>query len=105
MTNSIDTKEELNRVLLLHQSAIKNHGVIKLGVFGSFVTNKVTEKSDVDFYIDFDPQFKTLKNFLSLSELLSRLTGRKIEIVTPQSLNKFTGKYILAEVEYVALAA
>jgi predicted nucleotidyltransferase len=30
---------------------------------------------------------------------------RKVEIVTPESLNKFIGKYILKEVDYVAFAA
>jgi len=40
-----------------------------------------------------------------LAFYLEELTGRKIELVTPQSLNKFIGKYIVNEVEYVALAA
>ena len=46
-----------------------------------------------------------MANFMDLGFYLEELTGRKIEIVTPQSLNKFIGKYITQEVEYVSLAA
>ena len=101
----INTKEELTKILLSRQDEIKKHGVTKLGFFGSFVRNEVSKESDVDFFIEFDPEYKTLKNFISLAALLTELTGRKIEIITPQSLNKFTANYILKEVEYVAIAA
>lgn len=101
----VNTKDELTRTILSHKDEIKKHGVKRLGFFGSFVHNKVTDNSDVDFFIEFDPEYKTLKNFISLAHLLSELTGRRIEIVTPQSLNKFIGKYILKDVEYVAIAA
>ena len=42
---------------------------------------------------------------MDLGFCLEEITGRKIELVTPQSLNKFIGKYIIQEVEYVSLAA
>lgn len=105
MTPPINTKEELTNTILSHQIEIKKHGVIKLGFFGSFVRDEVTIESDVDFFIEFNPDYKTLKNFISLAKLLTELTGRRIEIVTPQSLNKFIGKYILDQVEYVTIAA
>jgi len=105
MSVLINTKDELKKIILLHQNELKNLGVIKLGFFGSFARNEVTAESDIDFFVEFNPHDKTLKNFIGFSTLLRALTGRKIEIVTPQSLNKFTGKYILKEVEYVALAA
>jgi predicted nucleotidyltransferase len=46
-----------------------------------------------------------LSNLVGLSRSLEQLLGRKVELVTPQALNPFTGKYILQEVQYVALAA
>jgi hypothetical protein len=42
---------------------------------------------------------------VGLSRFLNDLLGRKVELVTPASLNAFTGKHILNEVEYVAFAA
>ncbi len=101
MQTIVNTKEELNSVIIINQKEIKKYGVLKLGIFGSFVRDEVTSKSDVDLFIEFAPEYKTLKNFLGLANFFTKLTGRKIEIVTPQSLNKFTGKYILKELEYV----
>lgn len=42
---------------------------------------------------------------MELAFYLQNLLGRKVEIVTPQSLSKYIGPYILKEVEYVTLAA
>ena len=105
MTNAVNTKKELTSTIINHQDEIKKYGVEKLGIFGSFVKDKATNTSDVDFFVEFAPEYKTLKNFIGLATLLSRLTGRRTEIVTPQSLNKFIGKYILQEVEYVPFTA
>jgi hypothetical protein len=101
----INTKQELFSIIKLQQQNILAFGVIKIGVFGSFARDTANEESDVDFFIEFKPESKTLKNFLGLKYYLEELLQRKIEIVTPQSLNKFIGKYILQEIEYVAIAA
>ena len=101
----INTKQELLNTLHHHQSKIVALGVTRLGIFGSFVRNDVKEKSDVDFYVEFDPAKKKFDNFMDLAFLLEEITGRKIELITPQSLSPHTGKYILNEVEYVSLAA
>jgi uncharacterized protein len=101
----VETKQELIDRLVAEEETIKSFGVLQLGFFGSFARNNVTNESDVDFYIVFDTKYKTLKNFVHLSLFLSEISGRKVEIVTPQSLNKFTGKYITEQVEYVPFAA
>jgi predicted nucleotidyltransferase len=40
---------------------------------------------------------------MGLSFFIEELVGRKVEIVTPQSLSKFIGPHILNEVQYVSL--
>ena len=86
-------------------TAIRDFGVLKLGVFGSFARDTATPQSDVDLFVEFDAKKKTLRNLLGLSRYLENLLGRKVELITPGSLNPFIGKYILEEVQYVALAA
>lgn len=103
--NSVLTKSDLIHILLANKEQILSFGVVRLGIFGSFIKGSVHENSDVDFFVHFAPEAKTLKNFVGLSLFLQEKLGRKIELVTPQSLNKFIGKYILEQVEYVALAA
>lgn len=105
MIEPVKTKEELFERIISNQDMIRSYGVERLGVFGSFVKDTVKITSDVDFFIDFDANQKTFKNFMKLADLLETITGRKIELVTPQSLSKYIGPYILKEVEYVPLAA
>ncbi len=90
------------QVLQGHASDIIAFGVLKLDVFAR---DTATPDSDVDLFVEFVPERKTLKSLLGLSQYLQALLGRKVELVTPASLNPFTGKYILEAVTYVPLAA
>lgn len=103
--NKVSTKQELIIALTQHSDDLRQFGIKRLGIFGSFAKGAVTEGSDVDLLIEFNPDYKTLRNFVALADFLQTLLGRKVEIVTPQSLNPFIGKYITKEVEYVTLAA
>ena len=105
MHSPVQNKKELIGRILASQEELRTYGIKQLGIFGSFARNEARENSDVDFFINFDIEYKTLKNFVRLSHYLQDITGRKVEIVTPQSLNKFIGKYIIQEVEYVPFAA
>ena len=101
----VKNKKELIERIRANQEQICAYGVVRLGIFGSFVRDEAKATSDVDFFAEIKIEYKTLKNFSALYHFLESITGRKVEIVTPQSLNKFIGKYILQEVEYVAIAA
>ena len=105
MQAAVQNKTELIERILANQHKILSYGVRRLGIFGSFVRDKANAGSDVDFFIEFIPEQKTFKNFMRLGDFLEEITGRKIELVTPQALSKYIGPYILKEVEYVPLAA
>jgi len=99
----LHTKQELLSAISTNRDAIKAYGVNSLGIFGSFSKGTSTELSDVDLLVDFVPGKKTFDNFMDLSFFLEELFGRKVELVTPQSLSKFIGPHILKEVENVSL--
>jgi len=82
---------------------IKSFGVSKLGVFGSFITGNLKNESDVDLLVEFYPEHKSYDNYINLSYYLEGLLGRKVELVTPQSLSKYIGPHILKQTEYVAI--
>lgn len=103
--SKVSSKQQLFELIQKHQDKIFSFGVIKVGVFGSFARNELNDQSDVDFFMEFEIEKKTLKNFIGLKNFLEEILQRKVEIVTPESLNKFIGKYILKEVDYVAFAA
>ena len=51
--------------------------------------------------VEFDKGKKTFDNFMQLSFLLEDLLGKKIELVTTDSMSPCIRPYILKEVEYV----
>ena len=101
----VRNRVQLVQVLQANAAGIKAFGVDRLGVFGSFARDTATSQSDVDLFVEFAPERRTLKDLMGLSRYLEERLGRKVELVTPGALNPFTGKYILQEVQYVALAA
>ena len=102
---AVENRTELVQALETNAIRIQGFGVTRLGVFGSFARDAATPISDVDLLVEFKADQRTLKDLMGLSRYLEALLGRKVELVTPGALNAFTGKYILQEVQYVALAA
>jgi predicted nucleotidyltransferase len=86
-----------------NRDRIKSFGVNSLGIFGSFSKDTVNDTSDVDLLVEFIPEKKSFDNFMELSFFLESLLGRKVELVTPQSLSKHIGPHILNEVVNVSL--
>ena len=105
MSHLVLNKEQLLSALASNGQRIINLGVKQLGFFGSFARNSMTELSDIDFYVEFEEGKKTFDSFMDLADLLEEITGRKVELLTPESLSKHIGPHILKEVEYVNLAA
>ncbi len=102
-------EEALNKEIIYvqlqkHKATLEKYGVKKIGLFGSFVRNEATDKSDIDFLVDFKKEKKTFKNFMDLAFFLEDIFERKVEIVTPQSLSPYIGPHILKTVEYVPVS-
>jgi uncharacterized protein len=72
--------DELRR----NSDLLAKHAVRKIALFGSYATGRQTDKSDIDFLVEFEQP--TYDNFLGLSKDLERLFGRKVEILTPEGL-------------------
>lgn len=95
------TKEEILALLLKHRAEIQNYGIKQLGLFGSFARNQQKASSDVDVLVEFEPGKKNYDNFIALATLLEELFGRKVELLTKESLSPHLGPHILKEIEYV----
>lgn len=61
--------------------------------------------SDVDILVEFDTGKRTYDNFIDTCFLLEDLLGRRVELVTIDSLSPYIKPYVLKEVEYVPLSA
>ena len=104
MKDLINDKKVLLKKLSDHSKEIKLFGVKNLQLFGSFVKNtNINAESDVDLMVEFEAGKKTYDNFIDLSFYLEEILDRKVELLTLQSLSKYSGHRILNQLEDVAL--
>ena len=101
----VNNKEKLLSLIIANGERIRAYGVKAIGLFGSFVRNEQNEESDVDLIVEFEEDKKTYKNFIGLAYYLEDILGRKVELLTPESLSPYIGPHIMKEVEYVAIAS
>ncbi len=70
--------------------------VKRIGLFGSFARGEENESSDVDIMVEFEQP--TFDNFMKLAFFLEDLLGRRVELVTPDSLSPYIAPYVKDEV-------
>ena len=63
----------------------REYGVKRIGVFGSAVTGRLADTSDIDLVVEFERPIGF--RFLDLAEDLEELLGRKVDILTPDGMN------------------
>ncbi len=96
----VQNKEQIFQRIADNRSVIGEFGVHRVGVFGSFATGKQNAESDIDLLVDFRPGKKSFDSFMNLAFFLEDILGRKVDLVTRESLSPYIGPKILAEVEY-----
>lgn len=105
MNEPVASKAEVIDRLQNAREKLVSLGVQGLGLFGSLVTGQLTSVSDVDILVEFLPDRHTFDCYMDLSFFLEELLGRRVELVTPESLSPHIGPHILREVERVQIAA
>ena len=72
----------------------RKYRVKSLAVFGSILTDRFNDSSDVDLLVDFDTtnheQWDYVKNYFDFREALEFVLGRKVDLIEHQGLkNKY----------------
>jgi predicted nucleotidyltransferase len=69
----------------------RRNGIRKLALFGSAITGRFTDCSDIDILVDFRPQERVgFFRLADIEEALGRLFGgRKIDLRTPMDLSQY----------------
>jgi predicted nucleotidyltransferase len=102
---AVRTKEDVFTLLRQNGAQLRRFGVGRVGVFGSFVRGDTNAESDVDILVEFEEGKKSFDNFMALAFFLEDLFGRKVDLLTPESLSPYIGSHILNEVEYETVGA
>ena len=94
------SSEEIIREISKQRKSLKELGVKKIGIFGSFVKGTDNKSSDIDILVTFEEE-----NFHTYSEvllLLKRILKRKIDLVVEEGLIPELN-YVKKEARYVRL--
>ncbi len=72
----------------------RKHKVKTLSVFGSILTDRFNDESDVDLLVDFEQvdhnKFDYVSNYFGLRDALELLFGRKVDLIEEKGLrNKY----------------
>ncbi len=94
-------RDQITNVLNQHRELLKkNYNVKDLGVFGSFARGDNTQTSDVDILVRFSQPPGFFK-FIELENYLTKLLGRKVDLVTEKALKPAIKNDVLKEILYV----
>ncbi len=74
--------------------------LLSLGVFGSSARQEEHASSDVDVLVEFEEEYITFDNFMDLKFYLEDLTGRDVDLATPDVLRPRLKERILKETIY-----
>jgi predicted nucleotidyltransferase len=97
----VTSKVDLLRRLDAIEPSMRKLGVRRLGLFGSFRHDQATPESDIDLYVEFAPGEATFDHYMDLGFLCEDWCGRRVELITPNSLSPHLGQHILEDIEYV----
>ncbi len=96
------TKENILAILKTHKAEFAKLGVSNIGLFGSYLHDKQSDKSDIDLLIDFEPEKENFDNYMAAYDMFENLfKNEKIELVTKNGLSKYIGPKILNDIMYV----
>ncbi len=85
------------RIIARHKKDLYDrYGLKSIGIFGSYVRGAQHEKSDLDILVDYDV-VPDLLSFINLERYLTRLLGKRVDLVRTGSIRPELKDVILSE--------
>ncbi|MDD5395622.1 MAG: nucleotidyltransferase family protein [Thiothrix sp.] len=72
------------------------HGASNVRLFGSVARGEDQEDSDVDFLVDMQ-ETRSLFDLIGLQQDIEKVIGRKVDVLTPNGINRYLKERILHE--------
>ncbi len=73
------TKDEILKILEQEKTVLRQYGIRRLGLFGSYARGEVTDQSDLDFVVEFER--KTFGAYMDLREFLEKRFNCPVDLV------------------------
>jgi len=94
------TSGKIIKLINENHREIKKFGVKRIGLFGSYATNKQKPDSDIDLLVEFKKREKTFDNYMDLKFYLEDLFSCNVDLVVKEALKIELKPNILKSVKY-----
>ena len=82
------TRDDVLELLRVHKPVLaERFGVTRLALFGSFVRDQATERSDGDILVRFDGPAMS-RTYFGVQFYIEDLLGRQVDVVTDDALRR-----------------
>ena len=101
MTEQISTlwtADDILKFLQQERETLKSMGVLKIGLFGSYVRDEQKLDSDIDFL--FTMENFTWRRWMNVWNFLEDSLGREVDLVPEEDLRPELHRYVFPEVRY-----
>ncbi len=96
------TKEEIHKQISSLEKPLRDRGVKSIFLFGSAVRNEHTSASDIDVFIDTDPEVSfSLLDLVEVKHFLEDNLRCEVDVVTREGLHPHIKESIINESEQV----
>jgi uncharacterized protein len=95
---TITTLDDLRRYREAILEIARRHRARTIRVFGSLVRGELSAESDIDFLVEFEPDYK-LRDLIRLVQDLQNLLGRRVDVADANNLRDELRPYILKDVQ------
>ena len=75
------SKKFIIQTLVDNQETLREYGVKRIGLFGSYVRETATPESDIDFLVELERL--TFDDYMGLAVFLEDLFKKDVDLVTP----------------------
>lgn len=97
-TEAIHSLDDLRQQRELILDLARQHRVRQIAVFGSLLRGALGLNSDIDFLVDFEPDY-SLRDHIRLTQGLQQLLGRRVEVVDRLALRPELRERIIREAQ------
>jgi uncharacterized protein len=93
------TADSILRFLEAHANELKAMGVVKIGLFGSYVRGEQTPESDLDFLVQMgNPSYR---DFMNVWHFLEDSFGKQVDLGEEHLIREEIKASVLRDVRYV----
>ena len=99
-TPSTLTAQEILDKLNEHAAALREMGVLRVGLFGSYARGEARTNSDIDLLVNLKEDLSLYKGYMPIKHYLEDLFSREVDLVEEQTLKEHLRPAVMEEVIY-----